>query len=85
MNISTAIAAERTELAAMLDDLSPAQWDAPSLCAGWRVREVAAHMSMGFRYRLPIWRSSSSRPAATSTGWPTGAPARTPPSCPPPS
>lgn len=53
MDISTAIAAERTELAAMLADLSPAQWDAPSLCAGWRVREVAAHMSMGFRYRLP--------------------------------
>ncbi len=22
----------------------------PSLCAGWRVREVVAHMSMGFRY-----------------------------------
>ena len=53
MDITTAIAAERTELAAMLDDLPPAQWDAPTLCAGWRVREVAAHMSMGFRYSLP--------------------------------
>jgi uncharacterized protein (TIGR03083 family) len=37
----------------MLDSLEPAQWDAPTLCAGWRVREVAAHMSMGFRYSLP--------------------------------
>ncbi|MFI5829300.1 maleylpyruvate isomerase family mycothiol-dependent enzyme [Streptomyces sp. NPDC051578] len=48
-----AIAAERRELAAVLDGLSAEQWDAPSLCGGWRVREVAAHMTMGFRYSLP--------------------------------
>ncbi|MFI0778924.1 maleylpyruvate isomerase family mycothiol-dependent enzyme [Streptomyces sp. NPDC021212] len=48
-----AIAAERRELADLLDTLTPAQWDAPSLCAGWRAREVAAHMSQGFRYPLP--------------------------------
>ncbi|SNT20966.1 TIGR03083 family protein [Streptosporangium subroseum] len=53
MDITTAIAIEHRELAAMLDNLTPAQWDAPTLCAGWRVREVAAHMSMGFRYPLP--------------------------------
>lgn len=53
MDITTAIAAERRELAAMLDSLAPAQWDAPTLCAGWRVREVAAHMSMGFRFAMP--------------------------------
>jgi len=51
-NIKDAIAAERRELADLLDGLSPARWDAPSLCAGWRVREVAAHMSQGFRYSL---------------------------------
>lgn len=28
-------------------------WDEPSLCSGWRVREVAAHMSRGVRYSLP--------------------------------
>jgi len=49
-NIKDAIAAERRELADLLDELTPAQWDTPSLCAGWRVREVAAHMSQGFRY-----------------------------------
>ncbi|MFF1696904.1 maleylpyruvate isomerase family mycothiol-dependent enzyme [Streptomyces sp. NPDC058257] len=53
MDIKSAVAAERRELAALLDDLSPAQWEAPTLCAGWRVREVAAHMSLGFRYSLP--------------------------------
>jgi uncharacterized protein (TIGR03083 family) len=52
MDLKTEIAAERQELAAMLDDLPIAMWDAPTLCAGWRVREVAARMSMGFRYPL---------------------------------
>lgn len=45
MDITTAIATERRELAAMLDSPAPAQWDEPTLCAEWRVREVAAHMS----------------------------------------
>ncbi|MED7931352.1 maleylpyruvate isomerase family mycothiol-dependent enzyme [Nonomuraea sp. LP-02] len=53
MDVATAIAGERRELAAMLESLTPAQWDAPTLCAGWRVREVAAHMSLGFRFPLP--------------------------------
>ncbi|AOP48234.1 maleylpyruvate isomerase family mycothiol-dependent enzyme [Streptomyces lydicus] len=53
MDLGTAIAAERRELADLLDALPDEQWDAPTLCAGWRVREVAAHMSMGFRYSFP--------------------------------
>ncbi|MFJ2865845.1 maleylpyruvate isomerase family mycothiol-dependent enzyme [Kitasatospora sp. NPDC087314] len=44
------IAAERRELAEVFTALTPDQWNAPSLCVGWRVREVAAHMSTGFRY-----------------------------------
>ncbi|MFI1940962.1 maleylpyruvate isomerase family mycothiol-dependent enzyme [Streptomyces purpureus] len=51
--LSTLIAAERRELADLFDTLPAAHWDAPTLCAGWRVREVAAHMSMGFRHSLP--------------------------------
>ncbi|MFD8980386.1 maleylpyruvate isomerase family mycothiol-dependent enzyme [Streptomyces sp. NPDC059564] len=51
-DIRAAIAAERRELAAVLDGLSAEEWDAPTLCGGWRVREVAAHMTMGFRYSL---------------------------------
>lgn len=47
------IAAERQELADLLDGLRADQWDGPSLCTGWRVREVAAHMSMGLRLSLP--------------------------------
>ncbi|GAA3227922.1 maleylpyruvate isomerase family mycothiol-dependent enzyme [Pseudonocardia petroleophila] len=35
---------ERADLADFLATLSPAQWEAPSLCARWRVRDVVAHM-----------------------------------------
>jgi len=45
------VRAERTELAGMLGELRPEQWAAPSLCAGWRVREVVAHMTMPFRMK----------------------------------
>ncbi|MEV5239525.1 maleylpyruvate isomerase family mycothiol-dependent enzyme [Streptomyces cinnamoneus] len=51
--VRSLIAAERLELADLLDGLRADQWNEPSLCAGWRVREVAAHMSMGFRLSLP--------------------------------
>lgn len=44
------IASERRELAAMLDGLSAGQWDAPSLCDGWAIRHVVAHLTMPFRY-----------------------------------
>lgn len=50
MDIRESIAAERRELAAVLSGLSEREWDAPSLCEGWRVREVVAHMVMPFRY-----------------------------------
>ncbi|MGK5556394.1 maleylpyruvate isomerase family mycothiol-dependent enzyme [Actinomadura kijaniata] len=53
MDVKSMIAAERRELADLLEGLPEEQWNAPTLCAGWRVREVAAHMSMGFRYPLP--------------------------------
>jgi len=44
------VAAELTSLADLLDAASDAQWDTASLCTGWRVREVVAHMTMAARY-----------------------------------
>lgn len=35
---------ERQDLLTFLRTLSPSQWDAPSLCSGWRVHDVVAHM-----------------------------------------
>jgi len=43
------ITAERRALADALSGLSTAQWHAPSLCAGWTVAHVAAHLTMPFR------------------------------------
>jgi uncharacterized protein (TIGR03083 family) len=37
-------------LADLLAAASGAQWDTPSLCAGWRIREVVAHLTMPARY-----------------------------------
>jgi uncharacterized protein (TIGR03083 family) len=40
------IAAERRAIADTLDGLTPQQWQTQSLCAGWTVRDVAAHLSV---------------------------------------
>jgi uncharacterized protein (TIGR03083 family) len=37
---------QRLGLADLLDDLTDAEWETPSLCTGWRVRDVAAHVAM---------------------------------------
>ena len=34
----------RLRIADLLDSLRPEEWDAPSLCRGWRVRDVAGHL-----------------------------------------
>jgi uncharacterized protein (TIGR03083 family) len=43
------IAAERRALAEVLGGLSATQWQGPSLCAGWTVAHVVAHLTMPFR------------------------------------
>jgi uncharacterized protein (TIGR03083 family) len=37
---------ERLSLAAMLEGRSDDEWNAPSLCEGWRVKDVAAHVAL---------------------------------------
>ena len=37
---------ERGELADVLDTFTETEWETPSLCAGWRVRDVAAHLTL---------------------------------------
>ena len=52
------VAAERRDLADLGASLTQAQWDTPSLCEGWTVRHVFAHVVMGaardFRSLLPF-------------------------------
>jgi uncharacterized protein (TIGR03083 family) len=45
MDVWAVIHAERRALLADLQGLSDAQWATPSLCAGWTVRDVLAHMT----------------------------------------
>ncbi|SDE89197.1 TIGR03083 family protein [Blastococcus fimeti] len=61
-----AIDRERLDLADLLDDLAPAEWEQPSLCAGWRVRDVAAHLALAQtgagRATLDLLRARGSLP-----------------------
>ncbi|MFZ6003597.1 MAG: maleylpyruvate isomerase family mycothiol-dependent enzyme [Actinomycetota bacterium] len=47
------IAAERRATADFLETLTDEQCATPSLCAGWQVRHVAAHLSMPLSIGLP--------------------------------
>ena len=49
-DLTATITAERHTFGDVLEGLSEDDWNAPSLCAGWRVREVVAHMTMPFRF-----------------------------------
>ncbi len=49
------VTAEYLALADLLEDAPAAVWDAPSLCEGWRTREVVAHVTMPVRYAGPAF------------------------------
>lgn len=44
MNVMRLAREERTDLAEFLGTLSPDQWNENTLCDGWRVRDVVAHL-----------------------------------------
>lgn len=48
--LKRAVADEYLCLAELLEKAGKEAWDAPSLCEGWRVREVVAHVTMPVRY-----------------------------------
>ena len=50
-------------LAGLLEGLAPAAWDAPTVCAGWRVRDIAAHLLDGAFRRLSFERDRLAPPA----------------------
>ncbi|HEV7189484.1 MAG TPA: maleylpyruvate isomerase family mycothiol-dependent enzyme [Blastococcus sp.] len=47
------ISVERRAFGDVLSGMTEPDWNARSLCEGWRVREVVAHMTMPFRYPAP--------------------------------
>lgn len=44
---------ERRDLVGLLRTLSGEEWQAPSLCEGWRVRDVVAHLLYD---TIPLWQ-----------------------------
>lgn len=48
-----AIDSERRSLADLLNDLSAEEWETASLCDGWRVRDVAAHLTLAHMSTVP--------------------------------
>ena len=44
--------AENRDFSAYLHSLEPADWERPSLCEGWRVRDVVGHILYGNELRL---------------------------------
>lgn len=47
---------QRLGLADLLDTLTDAEWETRSLCAGWRVRDVAAHLALA---QTRPWRATA--------------------------
>ena len=44
---------EMGSIGELLHELDDEQWDAASLCAGWRVRDVISHMCLGYTTPMP--------------------------------
>jgi uncharacterized protein (TIGR03083 family) len=48
-DLQAMISAERLRLADVIDALTPEQWQEPSLCPGWTVKTVVAHLCLTSR------------------------------------
>ena len=69
--VFVAVAAERRAIAALIESLDAAQLATPSLCAGWDVKTVAAHLVSDFEdgfwvfwpavYGTAVWIAGSTR------------------------
>jgi len=52
-DLMAAVTNERRQFSHILKELTHQDWDTASLCKGWRVREVVAHMTMPLRLSTP--------------------------------
>jgi uncharacterized protein (TIGR03083 family) len=49
-DLQAMVTADYLALGDLLEALPSSRWDTPSLCEGWRIREVVAHLTMPARY-----------------------------------
>jgi len=61
-----AIRRERLGLVDWLRQLSPSDWNRPSLCAGWTVKHVVAHLVTPFEVSVPAFALSIARHGSLS-------------------
>jgi uncharacterized protein (TIGR03083 family) len=52
---AAAFTSDRTNILALLHDLSDEEWAAPSKCAGWAVRDVVSHMGAACHGTFTPW------------------------------
>jgi uncharacterized protein (TIGR03083 family) len=53
LDVEALVDEERSRLADLLEDLDGTRWATPSLCTGWSVRHVVAHLLMPYRLSVP--------------------------------
>ncbi|WP_328450849.1 maleylpyruvate isomerase family mycothiol-dependent enzyme [Amycolatopsis sp. NBC_00438] len=51
----------RLRLADLLDALPPEDWERPSLCTGWSIRDVAAHVTANPQFGVGDWLREAAR------------------------
>lgn len=49
----------QSEFAELLESLQPRQWNAPTACAGWSVKDLVVHLLDGSQRRLSICRDGN--------------------------
>ena len=59
-----AIDDQRRRLVALLEGLSQGEWQRPSLCQGWTVRDVAAHVAL----QNTTWSGAAERRSGSPSG-----------------
>jgi uncharacterized protein (TIGR03083 family) len=53
---------ERAELTGLLQELDPGDWQRPTICPGWRVRDVVAHLVHDYLRKLSGTRDGMTAP-----------------------
>ncbi len=66
--ITTDLAAQHAELRAVLTDLRPEQWDAPTRCPGWSVADVVLHLAQADEVAVASARGNIDA-GARAAGW----------------
>lgn len=69
MDIWTAVREERLDLADRLEPLSTLQWDSPSLCPEWRIRDVLGHVVAGAQGLYSVRARGRAAPARLQLQW----------------